>query len=104
MPPPPGSGATHGPLPARQPPSPDVTVISELPGVTEARGRRLAHSPVPAAGRRDRHAAVTGGYPWAEGGRHDPRAGPDPHADRVRRGGVLQQPGYLGDAFRRRGG
>src|SRR5206468_11201125 len=34
------------PLPARQPPSPDATVISELPGVTEARGRLPAHSPV----------------------------------------------------------
>src|SRR2546423_6298809 len=40
--------------------------------------------------------------PW--GGRHDRRASPRRHADRLRRRCVLQQPRDLGDARRRRAG
>jgi molybdate transport system ATP-binding protein len=70
-------------------------------------GWRRATGPLTPPARAPRHAtatpAVTGGA-MSRGGRHDQCAGPDPHATGVRRGGVLQQPGDLGDALRRRAG
>ena len=106
-------------LPTRQPANHEICPLARFRPRRAARpaGLRLGcHGgagrgtrPGPRARRGARIAtAVRGSAPQAPAtlreGSHERRAGPHPHADRLRRGRVLQQSGDLGDAFRRGAG